>query len=302
MAVEVASLRLSGRTRQVENYRLSGDAELSHLGPWARPHLSALVRSVRGGMKSRSLVDAWAAGRSTVGAACKVPSALVAECVASTGFDYVYVDQQHGVFDDVELLTLLQAIASAGAAPLTRVPVNRASLIHKSLDFGAAGVIVPLVETAADAAYALAACRYPPGGNRSYGVLRPGVVHDHGSATAYQPACIVLVESAKGIENLDEIARTGVDAIMVGPHDLALSLGLSPHAGPEEVKLKFAIDQVLSVCLEHGIVAGIGASSGREAGDRLKQGFRLVNVGADLNYVRNALAIQLGHARAASRA
>ena len=250
-------------------------------------------------MKSRSLVDAWAAGRSTIGAACKVPSALVAECVASAGFDYVYVDQQHAVFDDVELLTLFQAIASAGAVPVTRVAANRASLIHKSLDFGAAGVIVPLVETAADAARALAACRYPPDGNRSYGVLRPGVVRNDGSAMTHTPACIVLVESTEGIENLDAIARTGVDAIMVGPHDLALSLGLHAHTGPEDLRLKMAIDQVLTACLKHGNVAGIGATSGREAGDWLGRGFRMVNVGADLNYVRDALAIELRNARVA---
>jgi 4-hydroxy-2-oxoheptanedioate aldolase len=248
-------------------------------------------------MKPRGLVEAWAAGLSTVGASCKIASALVAECVASTGFDYIYIDQQHGVFDDQELLSMLQAVAAGGAAPVTRVPSNRPELIHKSLDFGADGVIVPLVETEADAVRALEACRYPPTGRRSYGVLRPRVSAEIGG---YQPACIVLVETATGIANLDAIARTGVDAIMVGPHDLSLSLGLSVvDAGPGSPELVAAIDQVVAACARYGVVAGIGSSSGHEAAVWLKRGFRLVNVGNDLGYIRTSLATQLARARSA---
>ena len=89
-----------------------------------------------------TLQHAWARGESMVGAAIKVPSPLCAESVALAGFDCVYVDQQHGVFDDAQLLQVLQAIAAGGAVPLTRVPENHPWLIHKALDFGAAGIII----------------------------------------------------------------------------------------------------------------------------------------------------------------
>jgi 4-hydroxy-2-oxoheptanedioate aldolase len=234
-----------------------------------------------------------------VGAAIKVPSSLSAESVAMAGFDCVYVDQQHGVFDDVQLLQVLQAIAAGGAVPLTRVPDNHPWLIHKALDFGAAGIIVPLVETEADAVHAAAACQYPPQGNRSYGLLRPASAvapYDRDS-----PACIVLVETAKGIANLGAIAQTeGVDAIMAGPQDLALSMGIKLQGNWLRTPELFeSIVQIRQACGRYGIAAAIGATSGADALMWLEQGFQLVTVGNDLGYIQNSLRTQLLLARAA---
>ncbi len=141
------------------------------------------------------------------------------------------VDQQHGVVDYASMVPMLQAIGAAGAAPITRVLSKDPYEIMKVLDAGALGVIVPLIDNAAEAERAVAACRYPPRGNRSYGPVRAS--HVIGSRDPEELAgevlCIVMVETREGLERVEEIAATpGLDGIYVGPADLALSLGLFP--------------------------------------------------------------------------
>jgi 4-hydroxy-2-oxoheptanedioate aldolase len=243
-----------------------------------------------------SLVRAWASGKVTIGAACKVPSSLVAEAVASVGFDYVYVDQQHGVINNTDLLPMMQAIAGAGAAPVTRLPANEPASINRALDFGAMGVIVPGVETPEDAARAVAACRYPPLGERSYGALRPARARASiDPEDLDRAACILLVETRRGVANIGDIAATeGVDAIMVGPQNLALSLEIPLHGQwlttPELVVL---IEQVRCACEQYGVVPGIGTSGGTVAASRIKSGFRMVNIGNDLGHMKASLEEQL---------
>lgn len=243
-----------------------------------------------------SLIRAWASGKVTIGAACKVPSSLVAEAVAAVGFDYVYVDQQHGVIDNTDLLPMLQAIASVGAVPVTRVSDNDPAAINRALDFGAMGVIIPGIETAEDAKRAVSACRHPPLGNRSYGALRPSSVRASTDPEDLdRAACILLVESVRGAANIGDIAATdGVDAIMVGPQNLALSLGI-PLEGPwiNSPELVVLIEQMRLACEQYGVVPAIGASNGTVAARRIESGFRMVNVGNDLGHMRVFLEEQL---------
>jgi 4-hydroxy-2-oxoheptanedioate aldolase len=242
------------------------------------------------------LIRAWNAGKVTIGAACKIPSSLVAESVASVGFDYVYVDQQHGVIGNVDLLHMMQAIAACGAAPVTRVAANELSAINRALDFGAMGVIIPGIETADDAERAVAACRYPPTGIRSHGALRPPSAQSASAPDAPdRVACILLVETHRGAINIGQITATpGVDAVMVGPQNLALSLGIQLEGNwlntPE---LAVTIERMRRACEQYGVVPGIGASDGRVAAARIASGFRMVNVGNDLGHMRTALREQL---------
>jgi 4-hydroxy-2-oxoheptanedioate aldolase len=232
----------------------------------------------------------------TIGAACKVPSSLVAEAVASVGFDYVYVDQRHGVVGTADLLPMLQAIASAGAAPVTRVPDNDPIAINRALDLGAMGVIIPGIETTDDAGRAISACRYPPLGTRSYGVLRPGSMRVPADPDDLdRAACILHVESGRGAANIGDIAALdGVDAIMVGPQNLALSLGIALEgqwlSSPE---LVVRIEHIRLACEQYGVVPAIGASNGAVAARRVESGFRMVNVGNDLAHMRASLEEQL---------
>jgi 4-hydroxy-2-oxoheptanedioate aldolase len=150
------------------------------------------------------LKAAWAEGRTAFGLWSAIPSSFSAELAAAAGFDYLCVDQQHGVIGYESMVPMLQAIGAEGTAPITRVLSSDPFLIMKALDAGAWGVIVPLVNSAEDAARAVAACRYPPRGMRSYGPVRAaGVIGSRDPEDlAGEVLCIVMVETREGLERV----------------------------------------------------------------------------------------------------
>src|SRR5271170_3835436 len=151
--------------------------------------------------------------------------------MAHSGFDWVCVDMQHGMIDFSQMVPMLQGISSTGTAPLVRVPRNEPGIIGKSLDAGAWGVIVPMVNSRQEAEEAVAACRYAPVGIRSYGPLRANLYagFEYFSRANDEVLCIVMVETTVAVERVDEIASVpGVDAIYIGPADLSVTLGLPP--------------------------------------------------------------------------
>jgi 4-hydroxy-2-oxoheptanedioate aldolase len=230
-----------------------------------------------------------------------VPGPFGAEILSGTGVDYVCVDQQHGVIGYDAMVPMLQAIDAGGAAPITRVLSGDPYGIMKSLDAGAWGVIVPLVNSADDAQSAVAACRYPPRGVRSFGPSRAaGVI---GSADPEildrEALCLVMVETREALEQVDEIAATpGLDGIYIGPSDLALSLGLTPTLEVTEGEHIEAVRHIRESCHEHGIAAGIHSPSGEWARRHAEAGFDLVTVATDAPLLREAALRQLTAARA----
>ncbi|GEL21430.1 aldolase [Pseudonocardia sulfidoxydans NBRC 16205] len=157
-----------------------------------------------------------------VGGWLQLPGSATAEVIGSVGFDVVCVDTQHGLIGPDSLLPMLQALAATGTPSMVRVHWNAPSPITEALDRGAAGVIVPLVNSAQEAAAAASACRWPPHGTRSYGPTRHGFM----TSAPGDPVCAVMVESVAAVEAVSDIvAVDGVDAVFVGPSDLALSMG-----------------------------------------------------------------------------
>ena len=242
----------------------------------------------------------WADGEVARGAWSLLPSPVAAEVMAMAGFDYVCVDLQHGAVDHADAVPMFQAIRSGGAAPVVRVPANDQAVIGKVLDAGALGVLVPMVDSAAEAARAVAACRYPPRGTRSFGPVRAASVM--GSAepsNLEQVVCAVMVETRAGLERVDEIAATpGVDAIYVGPADLALALGLPPRFEQDEAAHVGAVEAIRDACHRNGIVAGIHCADGAMAARRQAQGFTMVTAATDLELVR--AGVRREHGRSAS--
>lgn len=150
---------------------------------------------------------------------CAVGATATVEMVARSGVDLVCLDAQHGVLGD--LLPLLQACG--GTPALVRVSHNAPEPIAQALDRGAAGVIVPLVDSASEAAAAAAACAYPPAGTRSFGPSRVGWT---GRDVLAPGGCVIMIETMAAVADLDAIAAVpGVDALFVGPSDLSLSSG-----------------------------------------------------------------------------
>src|ERR1700730_1136475 len=157
-----------------------------------------------------------------------MPGSFTAEVMAHAGFDWMCIDLQHGLIGYQEMLAMLQAVAVANVPALVRVPWNDPAWIMKALDAGAAGVIVPLVNSADEAAAAGGACRYPPDGYRSWGPTRAALGSPNFSPELANSSvvCAVMVESVPALERLDEIVSVpGVDAVFIGPRASAISLG-----------------------------------------------------------------------------
>ena len=211
------------------------------------------------------------------------------ERIARLGYDYVALDAQHGLFGYSGMVAALTAIDAGGqAVGLVRVAANDASLIGRALDAGAVGVIVPMVDSAEDAAKAVAAVRYPPSGNRSYGptrsMLRIGPSPREADATV---VVLAMIETAEGLANAEAIAATpGLDGIYIGPSDLTLAVGGSSPADPSVADaLETALARIRQACDVNGIVAGLHTRSGEESAKRISEGFDLLSVAGDVTHL-----------------
>ena len=245
-----------------------------------------------------SLRERWAAGHPTLGAWLAVPSVIVAESTARTGFDYVCADLQHGVLDYADSVGLFQAVLLAGSTPIARVPWNEPGVVGKVLDAGAEAAIVPMVNTAEQAAAAVRAARYPPLGARSYGPTAVGARSNDYAATANDVIAVIpMIETAEALGNLDDILSVpGVDAVYVGPADLSLSLGLPPGNNDDATAFREALDAIVAGCRRHGVVPGIHATGSLTA-RRIEQGFAMVTVTSDMVALRLGLSAEMARAR-----
>ncbi len=229
------------------------------------------------------------------------------ERVATTGYDLLVIDAQHGLLDDRAVLAGLMAVDAAASVPgapgavgVVRVAANDPTLIGRALDGGAAGVIVPLVSSAGEAAEAVRAARYPPEGIRSFGPLRSSL--RVGPAPADSNAAVVvltMVETAGGLADLAAIAATpGLDGLFIGPNDLRLALGAPTPDDPAfDEPLEEALVAVREACDAAGIAAGIFTTSGEQAAQRLAEGFTFVSINGDLAHVERAARDALAVAR-----
>ena len=249
-------------------------------------------------MRPNHVLRRWREGGKTVGAWLSVNSAFTAEVMAHEGFDWLCIDAQHGLLDYPDAVHMLTAISTTDAIPLVRVPWNDPGTIMKMLDAGAYGVVVPLVNDRAEAEAAVAACRYPPAGIRSSGPARATLYAGEG----YQQhandeiACIVMIETAHALDNLDQIMATpGVDAAYIGPADLAYGLGLTP--GSDDPRLAAAIERILEAAQRHGVAPGIHTNSVERTVEYLEMGFQMVTLGSDRRFMASKAAADLAAAR-----
>jgi 4-hydroxy-2-oxoheptanedioate aldolase len=250
-----------------------------------------------GPISALTLRTKWSRGEVAFGAWAAIPSAFAAELMCVDGVDYVCIDQQHGLVDYPAALEMLRAIEGRRVVPLTRVPANEAWLIAKALDAGIQGVVVPMVNTRAEAERAVQSCRYAPRGIRSYGPVRSALTMNSRDVTVVGDGvlCFVIIETPQGVAAVDEIAGTpGLDGIYVGPADLALSMGFPPDLDKEEPEHVAAVQQILAACKRHGIVAGIQCGSGRSALHYAKLGFQFVTFAKDSSLLPAAIEKEIG--------
>lgn len=209
----------------------------------------------------------------------------IAELARDAGVGAVVFDVQHGLWERASLEWGIGLLRDTPA--LVRVARNAPELIGAALDAGACGVIVPLVNTAQEAAAAVAAAHFPPHGIRSGGGIRPlRALAEYVERAAAETLVCVMIETQQGVENIDEIVRTpGVDLVFIGPGDLGLSFGVHDVAALEDAVMK-----VRDACATAGLACGIYCFGPEAAAERIRQGFRLVTIGDDIGLLRRGLA------------
>jgi len=245
----------------------------------------------------------WSEGRDTLGVWLSIPSIISAETAARVGYDYVCIDNQHGVNDYQTTVAMAQAVVLGGGTPICRVPWNEPGIIGKMLDAGIEGIIVPMVNSVAEAQAVVRAGRYAPIGARSFGPVIAGMRRsNHFDWAGDGIALIPMIETVEAISNLDDIlAVPGIDAVYVGPADLSITLGLKPGNNDGEAKFDDALATIVKGCQNAGIVPGIHATAALVE-KRLEQGFRMITVTSDALAMRGSLVADLATARGAKPA
>lgn len=249
------------------------------------------------GTKKESLRSRAARGEKLTGGWCTLPTPFASELVCDAGIDYAVVDMQHGLAGVTSLVPMLQAIGGMGRPGLVRIPFADYGMAQRALDMGAHGVIVPMVNSVLDAATAVASCKYPPVGSRSYGPVRARL-HMGSDTTAAnaQSLCLVQIETAEAIDNLNDIIQVpGVDGVYVGPADLALSQGW--QVGVPIPELDTQLDSIATACERHGVIPAIHATSGKSAAAYFSRGYSMCSVGSDSVWLRAAYAEEIALAR-----
>lgn len=227
---------------------------------------------------------------------------VATERIGRLGYDYVALDAQHGLLGYSGVLNGLMAIdAGHTAVGMVRVEDNNLTAIGKALDAGAVGIIVPLVNTGADAAAAVAAAKYPPMGGRSYGPMRSALRIGPVPADANAATLVfAMIETPDGLKNVKEICATpGLDGIYVGPSDLAIAVGGAFPGDPAiEAEFNAALEAIAEAAASAGVAAGIHTASGDIAAQRLRQGYTFTTVASDLTHLELAAKAHLAAATA----
>jgi 4-hydroxy-2-oxoheptanedioate aldolase len=230
-------------------------------------------------------------GIGPLGMWCSIQSTYTTEIVARSGVDWLCLDTQHGFLAVADLLPMIQAAELGGTRCLVRVGGADAASIGRALDAGALGVVVPMINTAADAQRAVEACLYAPRGSRSWGPARLALSDpDYGSERANDRVlCIPMIETSEAVGNLGAIlAVPGVRAILVGTSDLAVDLGERPRPGPIPGRHADAMRHIALACQEHGVVAGTNCGSREAASAFTQMGYELLAIANDATLLRLA--------------
>ncbi len=211
-------------------------------------------------------------GRPLLGAVTTFADPAVTEATTMAGFDFVWIDGEHGEMDRVTAMQHLMMVKGTDCASFYRVPACDHTEIKKVIDFAPAGIIVPMVLTAEDAALAVSACRYPPEGTRGCGFRRgfaygAGDFADYWQASQKDPLVIIQLEHIEAVRNLDAILKiSGIGAILVGPYDLSATMGKPGQFDDPEVAAVF--DDSCRKVREAGILLGVYAETHFDAWTR----------------------------------
>jgi 2-keto-3-deoxy-L-rhamnonate aldolase RhmA len=229
-------------------------------------------------------------GKQLIGALVTLGLPIVPEMLSRCGFDWLWIDMEHGPLELSQVQGMLQA-KGAECAALVRVPENSEVWIKRVLDLGADGIIVPQVKTAEEARRAVAYCKYPPTGTRSVGIARAqgfGMDFAEYLVNANEELLVLLqIEHVDGVKNIDQILQVpDIDGIIVGPYDLSGSLGKLGQV--QDQRVQEAMSTVRQACLTKKMPLGIFALQVEHGKAYLNQGYQLLALGIDFHYLWSA--------------
>jgi len=239
-------------------------------------------------MKTNTAKQRMLCGEPAFGFSAKLGSPVATEFLSWCGADFILLDGQHGSWGADSLIAGLGAICAGPATPMARVLNNQYHLMGQLLDAGVLGIIAPMVDTVEEAQAVASACHYPPTGGRSFGWGRALVYGaDYPDWIGDQLFVAVQIESAQAVEQAEAIlAVPGVDGCMIGPQDLALSMGFHPREIPQHDEHALALERVVQACRNTGKIAGIDIGGPDLALLRAQQGFRFIVMGSDVRFLQ----------------
>jgi 4-hydroxy-2-oxoheptanedioate aldolase len=211
--------------------------------------------------------------------------------MAKTGFEWLTVELEHTPITFETAAEMFAIVAASGCVPLVRVPINSVENIKRVLDTGAWGVVVPMVNSRAEAEAVVRAARYRPIGERSIGGHLHAANFGTDAATYYAKAndeilVVVMAEHIDAIENISAIVSVpGIDAVFVGPNDLHASMGLPPAFDSDHSQFNEALKKVLAHAKARGLAAGIHVTDAAQARRRLAEGWQFVAVISEAGFM-----------------
>ncbi len=250
-------------------------------------------------MKPNPVKRALREGRPSVGTWLSLGNITAARFMARAGFAWLTVDIEHSMVDMETATHMFASIADAGCIALARVPAGRHDHIKRVLDNGAHGFVVPMVLSRQEAEECVAAAKYPPLGNRSVGgaahALNFGTTATDYYAHANDEILVVLqCEHIRAVEDADAIFSVpGIDAIFVGPNDLAASMRSKEGRPPSAEATRQAMAHILATCKKHGVAAGLHCGSADEVNQRIEEGWQFIALASELKMMLDGAAAQV---------
>ncbi|QDT50197.1 5-keto-4-deoxy-D-glucarate aldolase [Symmachiella dynata] len=242
-------------------------------------------------MKKNPVKAALAAGQPQVGTWLSFGDLFASRIMARIGFPWLTLDMEHSPIDWAQASAVFGAIADAGCVPLARVPRGDHDLIKRVLDGGAHGIVVPMVNTVEEAKIAIAATKYPPVGNRSVGGGLHSMNFDATPGDYFKYAndevlCILQTESPEGVENAEEIySLPGVDAIFVGPNDLAFNMRSADGTDPTPEEHEAMLQRILAIGKKVGTPVGLHVLSTDDVKRRIEEGWQFIALASELKFM-----------------
>jgi 4-hydroxy-2-oxoheptanedioate aldolase len=216
-----------------------------------------------------------------------LPDPIAARMMARVGFDWLTVELEHAPTNFETAATSFAIISASGPAPLARVPWNTVENIKRVLDTGAWGIVVPMVNSRAEAEAAVAAARYAPLGKRTIGGQLHAINFECDPATYYARAneeilVVLMAEHVLAIEKADEIFSVpGIDVVFIGPNDLHQSMGRPPAFESDHKEFNDALAHIMKVARKNGIAPGIHVADAAAAKRRMDEGYQFIAIGSE---------------------